>query len=76
MADEPGPPARFWPEWLTPRRWWEFGAAVLDLQRSVAQLKQENARLRADVARLELAVERQGGQIEVLTRFVDSSLKR
>ena len=71
MASEPGrgPQRGFWPDWLTPRRWRDFGANMLRIEASVSRLEEENAPLRKDIARLEREVERHGAQIEILVTF-------
>ena len=56
MAGEPGVPAPggkgFWPDWLTPRRVWEFLSNVARLERQVQRLEAENREIRAESTQL------------------------
>ncbi len=77
MVNEPGstPGSKgFWPDWLTPRRIWEFVASVVRLERSVARLEQENVALRAELAAVKNAVTEHEAQLRLLATFVRDSL--
>jgi len=76
MADAPGssPGKGFWPEWLTPRRAWEFVSNVARLERSVLQLQEENRQLRAELSAIRESVVEHDAQLRLLTTFVRDSL--
>ena len=77
MANEAGDPPGgkgFWPDWITPRRIWEFVTNVARLERSVQHLETENVTLRSEVARLHEVVTAHEAQLRLLTTFVRDSL--
>lgn len=78
MADEPGGKAPgekgFWPDWLTPRRVWEFLSNVARLERQVQRLEGENLELQRELAEVRKALTDHDAQLRLLTTFVRDSL--
>ena len=78
MPNEPGAPAPggkgFWPDWLTPRRVWEFLSNVARLERKVQQLEGENREFRTELAELRRLLTEHDAQLRLLTSFVRDSL--
>jgi len=66
----------FWPDWMTPRRGWEFIRNVVILEKSVSKLSQENRDLRVQITQLQKQVSEQGTQLKMLTDFVRTSLSK
>ncbi len=63
-------------EWKFPswRRVGEFVANILQLERCVASLREENKRLREELRALQRQVDEQGGKLEVLSDFVRNAV--
>jgi predicted RNase H-like nuclease (RuvC/YqgF family) len=76
VADKPGPsgPKGFWPDWVTPRRAWEFARNIIRLERNVASLQDDNQTLRSEIAKLHKSVTEHDAQLRLLTAFVRDSL--
>jgi predicted RNase H-like nuclease (RuvC/YqgF family) len=60
------------PSW---KRIGEFVANMLQLERSIESLKEDNKRLRGEVNSLQALVQRQQGQLETLLTFVETALQ-
>jgi FtsZ-binding cell division protein ZapB len=60
------------PSW---KRIGDFVANVLQLERSIESLKEDNRRLRSEVNSLQALVQRQQGQLETLLTFVETALQ-
>jgi hypothetical protein len=84
MSSPPDPPEQgssgetSQPEnWRVPswKRIGEFVANVLQLERSIESLKEDNKRLRSEVNSLQGLVQRQQGQLETLLIFVETALQ-
>ena len=76
MAADEGSEGGFWPSWLTPRRFFEFAQNVYRMERSIADLRTENASLRSDVLKLQNDVAQQNAQIDILKDFLRASLTK
>ena len=76
MANEPSAPGGkgFWPDWLTPRRAWEFLSNVARLERQVQRLEAENRELRSESAEIRRILTEHEAQLRLLTTFVRDSL--
>jgi len=63
-------------EWKFPswKRIGEFVANVLQLERSVASLKEDNKRLREELTKLQRQLDEQGGRLEILSEFVRTAV--
>ncbi len=78
MADAPEPsqkkPKTEWqfPSW---KKIGEFVANVMQLERSVETLKEDNRKLQEQVSRLQRQADDQAGQLKVLLAFVHTSLR-
>lgn len=73
-SEKPSSPER--DEWKFPswKRVGEFVANVLQLERSVASLKDENRQLREELTKLQRQLDEQGGRLEILTDFVRTAV--
>jgi predicted RNase H-like nuclease (RuvC/YqgF family) len=76
VANEPSAPGGkgFWPDWLTPRRAWEFISNVARLERQVQRLEAENRELRSELAEMRNLLTEHEAQLRLLTTFVRDSL--
>lgn len=66
----------FWPDWMTPRRWYEFTRNVIRMEGSVARLEVDNRDLRAEVRDLQRQPGETRAQVALLTDFVRDSLRK
>jgi uncharacterized coiled-coil protein SlyX len=77
MADLPtGSPGSkgFWPDWLTPRRAWDFTRNVINLERTVATLREDNRKLSDEMIEIQKTPADHDAQLRLLTDFVRDSL--
>jgi ribosomal protein S3AE len=74
MAEKPSESGSFWPDWLTPRRAWEFIKNVATLEQSVTELRVENREIRSEIARMQQQLIEQNAQLVLLTTFVRDSV--
>jgi hypothetical protein len=65
---------RFFPDWLSFRRFAQAIREIWSLNESVAILKKDNEQFRFDIAVLQREQAAQGKQIEMLIRFIDTSI--
>ena len=72
---EPSEPKGFWPEWVTPRRWWEFTRNIVRIETSVSKLEIDNRELRAEIQDLQRQLAEVRAQTAILADFVRTSLK-
>ncbi|WP_421725448.1 hypothetical protein [Bauldia sp.] len=76
MAETPDPERSggFWPEWLTPRRAFDFARNVVKLEQSVQRLREDNRDLRVQLLRLQSQLSEHNGQLRTLTAFVREAM--
>lgn len=80
MAESGGPDeggkksTAFWPDWMTPRRAYEFARNVVALESSVTRLRDETRDLRIQVLQLQQSVSEQNAQLKLLIDFVKESI--
>ena len=72
----PLPPGDFWPEWLKPRRLYEFGQNVLRLEGNVGTLRQQVSELQDNVRILQTQVEVLTAENRMLSQFLQASIAR
>jgi hypothetical protein len=73
MVDDPVGKG-FWPDWMTPRRAWEFIKNVATLEQSVDALKADNRQIRLELAKAQQQLLEQNAQLALLSTFVRESL--
>lgn len=67
-------PRGFLPEWLTPRRVFEFVRNVIRLEQSVETLKADKAEVERKLLALQRQLDEQAGQQKILLNFIGKAL--
>lgn len=75
-APPPAPRSDIWPEWLKPRRLYEFGQNVLRLESSVGTLRRQVGALQDEVRTLQTQVEVLTAENRLLSQFLQASIAR
>jgi hypothetical protein len=73
-SDQTHQPRGFWPEWLTPRRAFDFARNVMKLEQSVEALKADKADLETKLLALQRQIDEQAGQQKILLSFIGKAL--